>query len=333
MTSPRRFIQAARFSPDGLRLLTGSIEGGLAVWDVASGKRLRWLLDPAGDEDSGNKLSKGEEKAREASFPDGHPDWSICGYSLMSVCFSPDGRRAYAVAGNSMIGAWDANSGAALSAWRAHDEEAIVLEASPDGRWLASGCRQAGAITLRVWKVAEDPLAPAAEAFSSERMVGGVFALAFSADSRLLASGGWGNSGYSAPMIYDLATGERIGTLLYDASRAICFSPDGKRLATGDEFGKVSIWDLASRVRIWENNAHASIVSVVRFSPDGGLLASGSCDGEVILWDADKGIRQNEQSYSGLVLDCRFTPAKGVLIIAVGCPGAEKPGIYQMPVR
>ncbi len=331
MTDGRRLIQAARFSPDGTKLLTGSIEGGLAVWDAVSGKRSRWLLDPDGNEDSWDEPFPAGGEERKASFPEGHPRKSIQGYSIMAVCFSPDSRRAYAVAGNGMIGAWDAVSGSALHAWRAHDEKAIVIEASPDGRWLASGCRKFLVTTLRVWKVAQAPLAPADEVFANEDMVGGVFALAFSPDSRYLATGGWGNSGFSAPMIYDMSNGERVGTLLYDASRAIAYSPDGQRLATGDEFGKVSVWDLASRSRIWEKSAGSEIVSVVRFSPDGKRLVSGSCDGELKICDAASGERLGEQCFSGRVLDCRFDPEGSRLAVAIGNRGEDRPEICFFP--
>jgi WD40 repeat protein len=166
--------------------------------------------------------------------------------------------------------------------------------------------------------------------FSSELMVGGVFSLAFSLDSRFLATGGWGNSGYSAPMIYDMASGERVSTLLFDASRSICFSQDGKRLATGDEFGLVSIWDLASRARISEKQGHNTAISALRFSPDGQQLISGSCDGVLMVWNASSGGVRAEHELHGLVLDCRFSLDSRSLSIAIGTAGEDHPGIHQV---
>ncbi len=332
MTSPRRFIQAARFSPDGKRLLTGSSSGVLVEWDVESGRRLHALLDPPDSNEAVPGDFPASEEKRDMSFPDGHPLEVIRGYGIVGVCYSADGKRAYAVAANGHVAAWDAASGEALHSWRAHDEKATVVEGSPDGRWLATGSKESGALTLRVWRISESPATPPGEAFSSELMVGGVFSLAFSADNRFLTTGGWGNSGYSAPMIYDLASGERIGTLLYDASRAICFSPDGKRLATGDEFGLVSIWDLASRARISKKQGHDTIVSVLRFSPDGRHLVSGSCDGSLKVWYGSSGGFREEHCYDGLILDCRFDPDGSRLAVAVGSAGEDRPGIHQVPL-
>lgn len=322
-------LQAARFSPDGKRLLTGSTNGILAEWDVASGQRLRALLDPI---DSDDVVPGDFPPSGDTSFPDGHPMEVIRGFSIMAVGYSPDGIMAYAVAANGHIAAWDVANGKALHSWRAHDEKAIVVEVSPDGRWLATGSKESGSITLRVWKISKSLATPPLEAFSSELMVGGVFSLAFSPDSRLLATGGWGNSGYSAPMVYDMASGERVNTLLFDASRSICFSPDGKRLATGDEFGLVSIWDLAQRVRISEKQGHDTIVSALKFSPDGRQLVSGSCDGSLKVWYGASGGFREEHSFDGLVLGCHFSLDSRSLSIAIGTKGKDHPGIHQVPL-
>ncbi|HOT02060.1 MAG TPA: WD40 repeat domain-containing protein [Acidobacteriota bacterium] len=322
-------IQAARFSPDGRRVLTGSVNGVLAEWDSKSARRLRLLLDPAGNEDP-------PVAPRAGAFGEGAPPpgadilEAVRGGSIMAVVWFPDGRRFAAAAANGWAAVWDAGSGRALCAWEADATAVVVIEVSPDGRWLATGSCETGTTTLRVWRIGESWADPPIEAFSSDRMIGGVFSLAFSSDNRYLASGGWGFSGYSAPMIYDVATGERVNTLLWDASRAIRFSPEGRRLATGDEFGKVSIWDLDTRSRIMEKTAHGGIVSLVLFSSDGRSLLSGSCDGGLKLWDAASGELRIEQTFDGLVLDGRFEGDGRSATVVTGVRGEERPQIHHV---
>jgi hypothetical protein len=89
-------------------------------------------------------------------------------------------------------------------------------------------------------------------------------------------------------------TYEPTGTLAFPArskgAAGIAFSPDGKTLATGDDDGKVRLWDVASRkLRAGFTNrdpaGNISRVNSVAFSPDGRLLATGGATGSTGLWN------------------------------------------------
>src|SRR5262249_32079538 len=118
---------------------------------------------------------------------------------------------------------------------------------------------------------------------------------AFSADSRLLASG----TREGTILLWDASSGKAINTLHGHAAGVfgVAFSPDGKRLASVGDDETVRVWDVAHGREVRTLRGHSFPVSLVAFSSDGRRILSGPygpfLPDELKVWDveADQEVR------------------------------------------
>jgi len=117
----------------------------------------------------------------------------------------------------------------------------------------------------------------------------------FSNDGKYVATG----CNRSA-QIFDARDGQKVCELLDENVqdkdgdlyiRSVCFSPDGKLLATGAEDKRIRVWDIASKRIRTTFDGHEQDIYSLDFSRTGRLIASGSGDKTVRLWD----IESNQQ--------------------------------------
>lgn len=101
--------------------------------------------------------------------------------------------------------------------------------------------------------------------------------------------------------------------------RCVAFSPAGNRLVSGDEEGKVIVWEFPSRQKLGTLKAHAAWVTSIAFSPDGNQFVTSGDDHNIIVWDAtrlEKVIELREHQWA--VVGTVFSPDGQMLVSTSG---------------
>ncbi len=171
---------------------------------------------------------------------------------------------------------WDLTTEKRINKLAAAAASASIVAFSRDGKKVALGYVHG---QVRVWDDAtEDLLAE----FKDQRHR--IWALAFSPDGTLLAAGG----DEGTVVFLDLlthGTARSIQTSMWILG--LCFTPDGKTLASAEGDRNVRLWNVATREIALELKGHIGAVSIdISFSPDGKYLATCGADGTVRLREA-----------------------------------------------
>jgi WD40 repeat protein len=282
-------VTSVAFSPDGQRLVSGSRDQTVRVWDAQTGAPIARLV---GHEDAISSVAFSPDGQRlvSGSYDNTMRVWDaqtgaliarLVGHErrVTSVAFSPDGQRLVSGSDDNTVRVWDAHSGVLLIRLVGHKNTVSSVAFSPDGQRLVSGSYDN---TMRVWDAQTGALIA--------RLVGhesAVTSVAFSPDGQRLVSG----SDDDTVRVWDAHSGALLIRLVghENAVTSVAFSPDGQRLVSGSWDQAVRVWDARTGALIARLVGHEERVTSVAFSPDGQRLVSGSYGNTVRVWDAHSG--------------------------------------------
>jgi WD40 repeat protein len=239
-------IAFGSLSTDGKTLLTGSLNGTVAVWNT-------------------------EKKEPRTLRADGR--------MLYGLALSPNGETFATAGGDQVVRLWNTRTLQPLDQLSGHKGRALALAFSPDGKTLASaGDDPADGGELKLWD-----LASGKERFHIEPYGYRLWGLAYSPDgSKLAVIGGE----RKAQVIDPATGKELTSFALATSARAVAFSGEGSRLAIAcGQDGCVHLHDPDTGKRLTDFQVPGGQqVFGLHFSRDGNRLLT-ACDGAAILWD------------------------------------------------
>lgn len=305
---PDGAVNSVAFSPNGMYVASGSVDGTARVWEVATG----------------NEIARNSH-------------WDI----VRHVAFSSDGKYVISQ-GFSRTHVWDSTTGIEADPINAVIEAPAAL--SPDGKYVVSGDSDG---IIRVWETTKDfELARmhldgkvSGIAFSSD----GKYVVSGSSNGSVLvseiATGGeiirlthWGIEDFVAftpdskhvifrnydgvVSVWDIATDSEAHFDTTIASMVV-FSSDGRYIAADswDYYGGGVFQDSLDTIRVWEtatgneiSDMAQDLITIIAFSPNGQYIASGGWDNTVHIWETTTGNEIAYMSHGSSVEIVVFSP-------------------------
>ncbi|KIM26363.1 hypothetical protein M408DRAFT_72991 [Serendipita vermifera MAFF 305830] len=309
-------VTSVAFSPDGHRIVSGSWDKTILIWDAETGAVVAGPFEGHSSTVSSVAFSPDGKRIVSGSYDETIRVWDaemgavIAGpfegssHWVSSVAFSPDGKRIVSGSYNKTIRVWDAETGATVAGpFEGHNEPVSSVAFSPDGERIVSG---SGDQTILIWNAETG----AVVAGPFEGHSDWVSSVAFSPDGNRIVSG----AGDQTIRIWNSETGAVISgpfeghsSLVY----SVAFSPDGNRVVSGSADQTVRVWDAETgAVVAGPFQGHSDWASSVAFSPDGNRIVSGSADRTIRVWDAETSavVAGSFGGHSGGVYSVAFSP-------------------------
>jgi len=311
-------------SPDGQFLAVSNSIQGARIFDTKSGvelkrdetKKFKWF--PTFDANSRIMIANGEPGVEPFSlWQRANNEWSVLDLNGTKYEHEPDysisadGTRLAisaqdAGSANGQVTLWDISTRRLLGTFPGHAKVNGKPEISSDDRSLYL----TRSSEICVWSPdqAEEEMPRSLAGHSDE-----AWAVTFSPNGRILASGSDDTDEPKRIKLWDMATGRMLRGWEGHPGlvSALAFSPDGQSLASVAlcPEDNVKIWDIASGRLRATLVGHTKGVRTVAYNPDGSLVATAGTDHEIRIWDSATGrLRSIFSGHAQSVYQVAFSP-------------------------
>jgi len=330
-------VRACACSKDGRRILSGSGDGTLKLWDSTTGAELLMLEGHSGPV-TACAFSPNEKTVLSSSEDGTLKLWRIgsanelatlSGHSgpVRACAFSHRGDQIVSAGDDQSLKLWDPLTGAELRTLTGHGGEVLSCAFSPDDAIIVSGSADR---TVKLWEAATGNLL-----FTLEEHHGPVRACAFSPDgSRLASAAGFvaAKSFFTFAEVMELAVwdlsklADRQGPSLEVMKRPEWASPGASAPQLLELFdprlpASVAVKRTADAMRALASTPvtelHEGGVLGCAFSPDGARVISASSDATLGLWDAPTLNHLGTlDGHAQAVNACAWSPQGGLVVSA-----------------
>lgn len=277
-------VNSLAATPDGQRIVTGSQDKSVRIWDANSGKQLWSFQGHLGQvtavalRPDGKQAASGGEDGTIRLWPltvaDEHRAMSEATAPLWTVAYSPDGSQFATAGADRIIRLYDGNTGKRKRTLTGH-KAAVTALTFLDPEHLVS---TSGDKLVKVWNLTTGT------AIDCVGHSTAVLAIAADHSGKCIVSGSVDKS----VRAWNPATGKNLWT--WPTKSAVCsvaLRKDGQQAALGTADGGLTILAISPDAAkpLSTTSAHLAGTASVVYAPDGSRLATCGGDGAVRLWN------------------------------------------------
>ena len=215
---------------------------------------------------------------------------------ILALDFSPNGQWLATGNADGTIKVWDVQQGVCVTQTSIRTESwpPDQLAFSSDNQYIAASSSRNGYIFIwnvesgnQIAKFSSEPVKTAQNPRPAP------LPLCFSLDGHLLACTDKSDKTThvsNSISVWHVTSGKRIAYLCGGHTTqisALCFSPCGQFLASGDVFGTLKEWDITTEKQVRMSNEFAERWMIPCYTHSGTLFVAGECQSRITVWDAD----------------------------------------------